>query len=162
MPTLDPQLRASTIPVHLRHGVPEVDVMRHNVGTAMSARVGDVCIYGSPEDLRQLATDLAAAIDAVVGFGPPTTVLASDLADHIGDEFRVSEYSLSDGKDVWSEWRTIDGLNGSPFGTRIGIRTWSHGPQGRKADYFEFDNADAVQVRRRLPLAEVGEAKAVA
>lgn len=154
MTTLDPSFGlTSYISLALHHGVPDIDVMNHGRGN-YSARCGDVVIHGTAELLQQFAADLAAALADAVGFTPPRAAVGSELVDYVGHQFRVLDYSLSDGKDVWSEWRTIDAVDGSPFGNSVAVK-W----HVRTADVdcvtvvpgsSEVAEGDAVQVRVRL------------
>jgi hypothetical protein len=70
---MDPRLGLiSGVAMALSHGVPPIAVQHHG-DDRYSVRCGDLTVHGSAETLRQLAADLAAAIDAAAGFSQGTT-----------------------------------------------------------------------------------------
>lgn len=156
MTTLDPRLGLATgVSMSLSHGVPPIDVMHHG-GDRYSVRCGDLTIHSTDELLQQLVLDLGDAIHAATGFTDPTTVIASELDDSwVGHQFRLCLPPLSDGTVPYTAWADIERLSPSPIGWCVEVYA---------ADVaYEVDLNDAVQVRRRLSLAEINEQpKAVA
>lgn len=109
-----------------------------------------------PEQVQQ---QLALALDAVnelVGFSAPETVLVDDLdATYVGWQFRSLVYRFSDGAETWGPWQYLTDVRGSAFGNSVELH--------REGGFDEVDEGAAVQVRRRLSLDEVNDqAKAVA
>lgn len=112
---------------------------------------------GRHEHVHEQLRLAIGAIEDRFGFTEPTTVIASELDDSwVGHQFRLCLPPLSDGTVPYTAWADIERIEPSPFGWCVTV----HATDGT---FAEVDLNDAVQVRRRLSLAEINEQpKAVA
>src|SRR5690606_24606617 len=128
----------------------------------VTVECGQLVLHGHADHVGQLILDLGEAHTKVTGYGLPFMAVGADLAEYVGHQFRAVEFVWSDGKFSYSPWRTIVAVDGSPFGNSVSVTYEVRGSDGVvSTQSWEIGEDDAVQVRRRLPLAEVGEAKAV-
>lgn len=112
---------------------------------------------GRHEHVHEQLSLALGAIEDRFAFTTPTTIVGSELDDSwVGHQFRLCLPPLSDGTVPYTAWADIERLSPSPFGWTVGV----HSADGT---FAEVDLKDAVQVRRRLSLAEINEQpKAVA
>ena len=126
------------------HGVADPAVTNMGDGRVL-AIVDGVTIHAQADELQATVANLAAAIDAAVGWHQPDTVLVDQLDDTVvGAQIRTSVYVLSDGYTTWGRWSTVVEYHHDPIG-------WGRRLILDDGTVLELGNPDdCVQIRRRV------------